>query len=604
MTRGTILQLFEQRVAAHADSLAFAVHGQAKQWSWQQWHHDARRFAAALIDSGCTPGEVVAILAGNTPVWPIADIGALMAGAISVGIYPSSAPVQVHEILNDCSARVVVVDSAEQLAKVLSVRAALPNLRQVIAVGGASNEATDWEAWLGVGAEALHRVGREVDNRVADASPDDVAILIYTSGSTGVPKGARIAHRYITASADSIRETLGLTSQDSALSFLPFCHASERIFGLYTRVAAGMSAMLVERTADLWDAARSFEPTLFGGLPRFYEKIYEALLATHATLSGAERATWDRAIECGRLRVQLLRDGLPLPRDIDNAWLQSARLPSDTIAKLIGTRVRLATSGGAMLPAQIADYLAAAGLTVLGAYGLTEHLCTVMHRPTSFRFDSAGLPMPGTTLRISDQREIQIRRSELTFSGYHNKPLESRDAFTADGKWLCTGDLGFIDGDGRLHVTGREKDLIALSGGKKVAPVPIERRLLESPWISQAVLFGENRKYICALIALRRDYVEEWARQRGIAAPYEALIAHPDVVQQVQRSVDEVNQQLSRPEQIKRFALLGAELSAEREELTPTLKLRRAVIEQKHQTTLERLYQQTAAGHEQSEVVA
>lgn len=250
----------------------------------------------------------------------------------------------------------------------------------------------------------------------------------------------------------------------------------------------------------------------------------------------------------------------------------------------------MATSGGATLPAEIGEYLAACGLAVLGAYGLTEHLCAVMHRPALYGFDSVGPAMPGTTLRISDHGEILIARSDLTFSGYQNQPAETRAAFTEDGRWLRTGDLGCLDEQGRLHVTGREKELIALSGGKKVAPVPIERRLTESVWISQAVLFGENRKYISALLVLRRSHVEQWAWQQGIAGSYQSLITQPEVLREVARAIDDVNAALSRPEQIKRFAVLPSELRAETEELTDTLKVRRAFVEQKYQTQLEALY--------------
>ncbi|MGQ0814280.1 MAG: AMP-dependent synthetase/ligase [Gemmatimonadota bacterium] len=534
----TILQSFQKQALERGNEAAFAVFGEsAHTHTWAEWERAARSFAAALIDSGCAPGDVVAILAGNREVWPIADVGALMAGALSVGIYPTSSAVQVHEILNDCGACVVVVDTAAQLAKVLEVRAGLPNLQVIVCAADAS-----WSEWLERGRAVLPRRACDIDERIDEAQPDDVAILIYTSGSTGVPKGARIPHRYITASSAAIAATLGLNEQDTALSFLPYCHASERIFGLYTRIHCGMRALLVPHGADIWDAARTFEPTLFGGLPRFYEKIHEAVLA------------------------------------------------GQNIGSLIGKRVRIATSGGATLPARIAEHLEAHGLTVLGAYGLTEHLCAVMQRPDSYSFDSAGQPMPGTTLRISDEGEILIRRCDLTFKGYQNNPAETRAAFTADGEWLRTGDLGFIDGNGRLQVTGRAKELIALSSGKKIAPVPIERKLTASAWISQAVLFGESRKYISALIVLRREQVESWARARGLVQPYDSLLQQPDILRQVQNEIDVVNAGLSRPEQIKKFALLPMELSAECEELTATLKIRRAFVEQKYHAQLQGLY--------------
>lgn len=535
----TLLRTFEERAERQANDIAFTVFGDAaRRRTWREWHNESLCFANALVHQGIMPGESVAILAGNHEVWPVADLGALMAGAISVGVYPTSSVVQVHEILNDCAARVVVVDTDEQLAKVLEVRSALPNLKAV--VGPA-----DWHAWIGAGRKANDA---EVRRRSADADPNDVAILIYTSGSTGIPKGARITHRTLSASAKSIADTLQLTDKDSALSFLPYCHAAERIFGLYTRIHAGMSAMLVE-TSQVWEAARTYEPTVFGGLPRFYEKIYEAVSTRPATVTTQQ-----------------------------------------CIAAMIGGRVRIATSGGATLPRQIGEYLADCGLVVLGAYGLTEHLCAAMHRASDYSFDSVGPAMPGTTFRIGENGEILIKRSDLTFSGYQNQPAETRAAFTDDGEWLRTGDLGYLDDRGHLHVIGREKELIALSGGKKVAPVPIERKLTESSWISQAVLFGENRRYISALLVLCREQVEQWAGRNGIGARYEDLITHPELLRLVQREVDAVNALLSRPEQIKRFAVLKNELRAETEELTATLKVRRAFVAEKYQMQLEALY--------------
>lgn len=520
-----ILQRFDQQAAAHPGKTAFQVFGvEDSACTWQTWHDQASAFAAALVDQGMQAGEVVAILASNTAAWPIADIGALMAGCITVGVYPTSAPAQVHEILDDCTARVVVVDGPEQRAKVEEIRSGLPNLRMVLCEQDGS-----FDRFIDNGRAARQRHHAEIRARSAATKLDDVALLIYTSGSTGMPKGARISHRCIAASAESIASALGLRESDTSLSFLPYCHAGERIFGHYTRILLGMRALLVPNSADIWQAAVDFQPTVFGGLPRFYEKIHEAVLAGHAT-----------------------------------------------IESMIGARVRIATSGGATLSRDVAEALARRGLVVLGAYGLTEHLCAAMQRPASCSFDSVGLPMPGTELRIAATGEIQIRKSDLTFSGYQNKPAETRAAFTEDGEWLRTGDLGFIDENGRLHVTGREKELIALAGGKKVAPVPIERRLTQSPYISQAVLFGENRKYIGALIVPHKNH----ARQPGIA-------------QLIQAAVDEVNATLSRPEQIKKFVLLQDELTVEKEELTPTLKVRRAFVEQKYQMQLQALYTST-----------
>jgi long-chain acyl-CoA synthetase len=310
----------------------------------------------------------------------------------------------------------------------------------------------------------------------------------------------------------------------------------------------------------IWDAARAFEPTLFGGLPRFYEKLYEKLHAEYGPVT---------------------------PRNL--------HMVQRRLAESVGRNVRVATSGGATLPVEVTEYLNACGLQLVGAYGLTEHLCVAMHRPgTAEKLDSVGSAMPGTELRISENGEVQVRANALTFSGYHEKPADTRAAFTADGAWLRTGDLGRLDDAGFLYLSGREKELIALSTGKKVAPLPIEAKLLNHPIISQAVVVGENRRFVAALIALRPAIVEAWARERNITLPYYQLLQRPEVHALVQREVDRVNADLSRTEQIKRFALLPSELSIERDELTPTLKVRRSIVVENYREQLESLYQVSA----------
>jgi long-chain acyl-CoA synthetase len=561
--------------------------------TWAQWRDASRAFGAGLVAAGVARGESVAVLAGNRALWPIADIGILMAGGVSVGLYPTSAPDQIREILADCGAVAIVVDTREQLAKVRSVASELPRLGLVICAEAGANDARSWREHLALGTDALGDspdIVAEVDGRTARASADDIALLIYTSGSTGEPKGARIPHRYLMASAESVRETLGLTDTDSALSFLPYCHAGERVFGLYTRILCGMRVGHVADHARLWEAASVFEPTLFGGLPRYFEKIYEALLVRESTLTGDVRADWQRAIGLGRERSALRRDGKAVPDDLEAAWRAASVQCRALIAELLGRRVRLATSGGARLPVEVADYLDAAGLTVLGAYGQTEHLCVAFHRPTCYDTESVGTPMPGTEIAIDGDGEVFIRRSALTFAGYHAKPAETREAFTADGQWLRTGDLGELTPNGRLRLTGRKKELIALSSGKKVAPLPIESRLIEDAWIAHAMLYGEGERFVSALLVPRRPVLETWQQERGLALAYRELLQHPEVVGRMQAAVDRVNASLSGPERIKRFVLLERELTVEADELTPTLKIRRAVVADRYRDRFEPLY--------------
>jgi len=591
----TAARAFLARAARHPDRIAYRTLSAGgasvdSVMTWGRWAAESRRFAAALVADGLRPGETVAILAGTSTLWPVADLGVLMAGGVSVGIYPTSAPAQVRQIVADCGAGILVVDTQDQLAKALAVRAELPMLRRIVAADVFDDDMVTWDAWLACGDRAMASAAAEIDRRVAEAKADHTAILIYTSGSTGEPKGAEISHRYLLASAASIAESLELGEDDTTLSFLPFCHAAERIFGLYTRIHAGVEAALVPDHTRVWQAAQEYGPTLFGGLPRFYEKAYEALQAEHLAASGDERARWDRVVQLGITRSKLTQARQYVPAGLEDEWRTGGAPLFERARRLFGGRVRRATSGGAALPVHVAEYLDALGITVLGAYGLTEHLCVAMNRPDAYRFDTAGPPMPGTELRIAEDGEILVRRNELTFSGYHGRPRESEDVFTQDG-WLLTGDLGALLDDGSLRVTGRKKELIALSTGKKVAPLPIEAALAQDPFIGQAMLYGEGQKFISALIALRPTMLSRWAGGREAPHNGDSIVRHPELLTRVQAAVDRVNAGLSRTEQIRRFVVIGRELTAEDGDLTPTLKLRRTVVAEKFRDELDALYQ-------------
>jgi long-chain acyl-CoA synthetase len=311
-----------------------------------------------------------------------------------------------------------------------------------------------------------------------------------------------------------------------------------------------MSSALVEDPADLFAVSPVFEPTLFGGLPRIFERLYEA-----AEL--ARRAGDD---------------------------------PRTAITQRVGSQCRIATSGGAALPRRVAEDLASLGLQVLGAYGQTEHLCVAMNRRDAVDMGTVGPPMPGTEIRIEADGEIQVRRSALTFSGYLNKPEATADAFTPDGAWLRTGDQGELDDAGRLRITGRAKEIIALSTGRKIAPTPIEAALSSSPLIAHAVCHGEGHKYLVALLSLRRAVVESWAREKAIPESWPALAQHPALREELRAAIDRVNAGLARTDQIKDFAVTEAEFTTESGELTPTLKPMRAAIASRYADHFSRLH--------------
>ena len=516
--------------------------------TWAQWDALSQQVAGAFAASGVRPGDRMAVLAGNSLLWPIADMGALLAGAVSVGLYPTSSAEQVAEVLRDCGARALVVGDSTQLAKVQQVRGQLDALELLVGWGSAGAPATPWNAWLAT-ARATAPVRR---------AADDDAVLIYTSGSTGVPKGARISHRCLVETARSIAEVLSLTSADTSLSYLPFCHAAERMFGNATRVWLGMEAMLVEDVAGVFDAAAAYHPTLFGGLPRFYEKAHERFEAA-SLLPGTDAE-----------RAQRMRD---------------------VRASLFGERLRVATSGGAPLPEAVGRALDARGVRVLGAYGQTEHLCVAIHRPDRVNFTTVGLPMPGTELRIADDGEVLVKRGPLTFSGYFGRDDETREAFTADGAWLKTGDLGNVDAEGFLRITGRKKEILVLSTGKKVAPLPIEAALSTGPWIEHAMLYGDGRHFITALFTVRAAPLRLLADRQGVRWSRRDLLEHEAVRREVQALVTTVNATLSRHEQVKKWVLVPETFTVESGELTPTMKLKRHEVAARYASLLDRLYE-------------
>jgi long-chain acyl-CoA synthetase len=585
------------------DELALMEHGGASM-TWREWSGAVDACAASLLAAGHVAGERAAVFAGNTLLWPVADMAVQGIGMVCTGIFPSAAPAQVREILADADITAVFVDAPERLAAVLAAMPAVPSVRTVVAACDIGSAATAfaptarstapaapavrvvrWSDWLSAGALA----GAP---RWSDIRAHDDAIIIYTSGSTGTPKGARISHRYLLAAADSISRTLRLGARERSLSFLPFSHAAERVFGHARRILDGDTTLLVGDHRQLWQAAASFRPTVFGGLPRFYEKLYELLIAHRSALHGEDAAAWDAGLELGRRRSALRRAGAALDPDAEARWYNAIAQQRVVLDGCLGDAVRVATSGGAALPADVAHYLDACGLTVLGAYGLTEHLCVASHRPGDYDFEGVGPAMAGTTLRVADDGEILVLRGDLTFTGYLGRDEETQAMFTSDGAWLRTGDLGRLDDAQRLYVTGRLKELIALSTGRKVAPAPIEASLVEDPWIAQAMLYGEGRKYVTALLVLRRAVVGAWAAQQNITVSWDELLQSATVHARTAAVVDGVNARLSAPERIRRFVLLDRELSAELDEVTPTLKIRRQVVTRHFADRLDALYEQ------------
>ncbi|MBD0370104.1 MAG: long-chain fatty acid--CoA ligase [Pyrinomonadaceae bacterium] len=594
-----IYTLFRERVeqysAGAGRSRACFYVREGAEWkgiSWERFDREAHEFGCALLASGLTRGASVCILMGNVPKWPIADIGVIAAGGISVGLYPTSSAEQCRYIINHSDAEFVLVDSLQQLEKILSVRQELPKVKAVIALDEeAAREhplVTGYSDFLQLGRDANAGVMPLLRENALSADPDDVAIMVYTSGTTGLPKGACLSHRYIINSVESLRETIPVYDWDVCFSYLPYCHVAERISGLYNRLYAGTPAYFVDDLSKLWAYMMEVRPTVFASLPRFFEKVHARIISDLEKATEEERKRFYEALEVGR-RVSRLRQAREaVPEELLKEYEERALPTLSSVNDYFGGRMRLATSGGAPLLMEVAEFFDAAGIPILQAYGLTENVCVAFNRPDNYKFGTVGPPMPGCSVRIEEDGEILVR-SEMMFSGYYKEPERSAEVMR-DG-WLLTGDLGEMDADGFLRITGRKKELIITSTGKNVAPALVENLIKEHHLISHALLYGEGKSYLVALITLNQLEAEEYARSRGVSfESFAELTRHPEIVRLVQEIVDKTNARVSSTEAVKRFVILERDLQIEADEVTPTMKIKRNVVSERFKELLENLY--------------
>src|SRR6266436_6546774 len=485
--------------------------------SWERFDVEAHDFASALLSLGLKKGGTVAILMGNVPEWPIADIGVIAAGGVGVGLYPSSSAEQCRYIINHSDAEFVLVDSATQLQKILSVRAQLRKVKTIVTLDEtAARDAENvlsYRQLIDRGRSSRDACATLLRERAEGATGEDIAIMVYTSGTTGPPKGALLSHRYIINSVESLRQTIPIFDTDVAFSYLPYCHVAERISGLYNRLYAGASAYFVDDLSKLGDYMLDVKPTVFASLPRFFEKIHARIVSDVEASPKQERDAFYCALDLGREISRRRQARREVPAESQQRYETDAAPILAKVKDYFGGGIRLATSGGAPLPLEVAEFFDAAGLPILQAYGLTENICVAFNRPDNHKFGTVGPPMPGCEVKIAGDGEILVR-SEMMFSGYYEAPEET-DAMFRNG-WLLTGDIGEIDADGFLKITGRKKELIVTSTGKKVAPALIENLLKENHLISDALVYGEGKSYLVALITINVLEANAFLRANGI----------------------------------------------------------------------------------------
>lgn len=586
--------LFCERVSQYTEKNIFYTR-EENHWqaiSWNSFAYQVESFSSALLSLGLTKNHSVCILMGTLPEWPISDLGTIFAGGVSVGLYPTSSAEQCKYIINHSDAEYIVVDTKTQLNKILQIKNEIPKIKKIIALDknlvGESEEIISYQDFLQLGNNNLSSTKSSFQEIAKQAKPEDVAIMVYTSGTTGLPKGACLSHKYIINSVESLLETVPVYDTDRSFSYLPYCHVAERITGFYNRLYAGAPAYFVKDINKLWDYMLEVKPTVFGSLPRFFEKIHSKIISDIENSDPQEQHLFDKVVKLGQEIDKLKQKQFPVPSYLSEIYETLAGEIQNRVKAYFGGEIRILSSGGAPLPQEIAEFFSALGLPILQAYGLTENVCTAFNRPDNHRFGTVGQAMPGCKIKLAEDGEILLN-SEMMFSGYYKEPEKSAEMFLDN--WLLTGDLGAISEDGFLKIIGRKKELIITSTGKNVAPLLLENFLKEHHLISQAMAYGDGKSYLTALITLNQIETESYARRNKIEySDFADLTKKAEIISLVQTLVDKVNSQVSSTEAIKKFVILTHDLSIETGEITPTLKLKRNVITENYKELLEALY--------------
>ena len=543
--------------------------------------------AGGLAELGIERGDHVAILAGTRPEWTLADFGALSAGATVVPIYQTNSPEECEYILAHAGVRAVFCEDASQVAKVAQVRERCPELEHVIVFDGDVPGAVTLADLRARGAATGEAV---VAERLAHASPRDVATIIYTSGTTGPPKGCVVTHASLLATAAMYVRELEL--QDSHMViylFLPLAHSLARVAQYAALEAGGTLAFWGGDPSKIIAELAEIRPTHFPSVPRIYEKVHATVLNGVATQGRVKRALFEWALREGAQARAAAREGRPLSRVAATRHRVADRLVLSKVRGVFGDRLAMALCGAAPIGREVLEFLDACGVLVLEGYGMTETCAAAtLNTPRAVRFGSVGRPLEGAEVSIAEDGEILLAGPHV-FQGYHHDPVATEDVMT--DRWLRSGDLGEIDADGYLHITGRKKDLIITSSGKNISPENLESALRETRWISQAVVIGDRRPYLVALLTLDPDEAPRLAEELGIEADLAAMARDERVRTAIQRDVDAVNARFARIEQIKRFEILERDLTQADGELTPTLKVKRPVIHEHYDERIDRLYE-------------
>ena len=553
--------------------------------SFEEVQETVRSLSLGLLDLGVARGDKVSILANTRPEWTYFDFAALSAGAVVVPIYQTNSPEECRYVLENSDAKVVVVEDDEQLEKIRAVRDRLPMLEHVVRMTGSSEDAISMED---LAARGSARDAAEWEARWSSVTREDICTFIYTSGTTGPPKGCVISHGNYRSMLDMVNETSVIEPEDVSYLYLPLAHSFALLVQLGSFDLGATLAYWERDPLKIMPNLAELKPTYFPSVPRIFEKIYTAATSGMEKEGGLKKAVFDWSIRVGKKMREAERSGRNPGFLLRKQYEFADKKVLSKIRGLFGGRLRLAVSGAAPINPEILRFFDAAGVLVLEGWGMTEtSTAATISTPDDFKIGTIGKPFPGCEVKIAEDGEILVKGPNV-FQGYYKNEEATRETIV-DG-WLHTGDIGEIDSDGFIKITGRKKDIIITAGGKNITPANLEAEIKQHPLVCQCVVVGDRRPYLVALVTLDPEEVVAYAKEHGLPEDPAQLASNARHQGGLDAHVEKINQNFARVEQVKKIAILPHDLSQESGELTPTLKVKRAVVAAKHEPEIEALY--------------
>ena len=600
MAGETIPAIFWNAVAARGPNVWMRQKdlGIWRSWTWNETGQAVREIGHGLMALGFEARHTASILSNTNIEWVLCDLAVLSAGGISNGIYPTDAPEQVHYLCEDSGTRVLFVEDDEQLDKALAVRASLPLLQKIVVFN--MEGLRDFHDPMVISLKQLQALGRAhaqqhsdmLTQRSAACKPEELAILVYTSGTTGKPKGGMHSHHGLVFTVRGFNTLIPRDERDECMCFLPLCHIAERMGGEYFSMYTGAKLNFVENPETVPENVREIAPTVFGAVPRVWEKFYSGVMIALKEAGGLQQAVYGWAIGVGHQVVDLVLAQKPVPLSLKLRFHVARLLALNNVRKMIGIhRARFLVTGAAPISPDLVRWYLALGLPMLEVWGMTETCGAGTGAPADrIKPGSIGPAAEFNEMRLDPVTGEILVRGPNVFMGYLNLPEKTAETVDADG-WLHTGDVGVIDEEGYFRITDRMKDIIITAGGKNITPSELENELKFSPYVTDAVVIGDKRPYLTVIVMIDQENAEKYAQDNDVPFSNYASLTHSAEVQNlIQAEVDRVNKKFARVEQIKKFWLLDTQLSAEDEELTPTMKLKRKLVEKKYAPQIEAMY--------------